>query len=660
MSEIIVFAGTTEGCDISNFLAEHQIHVLACVATDYGSKSLKENEYLKIHAGRLTEPEMEALLNEKKPEMVLDATHPYAAEVTENIRTACQNTGLEYRRVLREAGAYQDQAVYVPDTQAAIEFLEGTEGNILLTTGSKELGKYTALSDAGERIYARVLSLPSVMETCKGYGFEGKHLIGMQGPFSMELNAAMLRQFDCKYLVTKDTGKAGGFQEKIDAALSCGTVPVIIGRPLKEEGLSAAECRHMLAEHFGFTVKPHITLLGIGMGSQETLTVQGKKAAKSADLIIGAKRMADAVREPGQAVVYEYRSDVIADYIRNHPEYEKVVIALSGDVGFYSGARKLLTALDSKESNVEVICGISSVVYFMSKIGLSWDDAKITSAHGKHCNLISMIRHNQKVFSILGTGTAVAELAGKLVKYHMGEVLLYVGENLSYPDEKIFVKKAEELTNYEGQPLSVVCAFYENPAPALSTHGIPDEEFIRGKAPMTKEEVRSVSLSKLRLTEDSICYDVGAGTGSVSVEMALRADQGQVFAIEKKEEAAALLEENKQKFAVDNLEIIKGEAPQALENLPAPTHAFIGGSSGNLKEIVALLLGKNPQVRIVINCITLETISEALAVLKEYDFQQREVVQLAASRSKEIGRYHLMMGENPIYIITCQDPKMRK
>lgn len=660
MSEIIVFAGTTEGCDISNFLAEHQIHVLACVATDYGSKSLKENEYLKIHAGRLTEPEMEALLNEKKPEMVLDATHPYAAEVTENIRTACQNTGLEYRRVLREAGAYQDQAVYVPDTQAAIEFLEGTEGNILLTTGSKELGKYTALSDAGERIYARVLSLPSVMETCKGYGFEGKHLIGMQGPFSMELNATMLRQFDCKYLVTKDTGKAGGFQEKIDAALSCGTVPVIIGRPLKEEGLSVAECRHMLAEYFGFTVKPHITLLGIGMGSQETLTVQGKKAAKSADLIIGAKRMADAVREPGQAVVYEYRSDVIADYIRNHPEYEKVVIALSGDVGFYSGARKLLTALGGRESNVEVICGISSVVYFMSEIGLSWDDAKITSAHGKHCNLISMIRHNQKVFSILGTGTAVAELAGKLVKYHMGEVLLYVGENLSYPDEKIFVKKAEELTNYEGQPLSVVCAFHENPEPALSTHGIPDEEFIRGKAPMTKEEVRSVSLSKLRLTEDSICCDVGAGTGSVSVEMALRADQGQVFAIEKKEEAAALLEENKQKFAVDNLEIIKGEAPQALENLPALTHAFIGGSSGNLKEIVALLLGKNPQVRIVINCITLETISEALDVLKEYDFQQREVVQLAASRSKEISRYHLMMGENPIYIITCQNPKMRK
>ena len=660
MYKVLVFAGTTEGYEICRFLADHKIETKGFVATEYGSKSLTENEFLTVQTGRLDAADMEEVFLQEKPEMVLDATHPYAAEVTENIRTACKNTGLSYERVLREKGAYQDKAVYVEDTEAAVRFLEDTKGNILLTTGSKELGKFTALSDAGERIYARVLSLPSVMETCKGYGFEGKHLIGMQGPFSMELNTAMLRQYDCRYLVTKDTGKAGGFQEKIDAALMCDVIPVIIGRPLQEEGLSVAECKHMLAEHFGLILKPHVTLLGIGMGSEKTLTIQGKRAVQRADLIIGARRMADSIREPGQPVMYEYRSDVIADYIRNHPEYEKVVIALSGDVGFYSGARKLLTALGGRESNVEVICGISSVVYFMSEIGLSWDDAKITSAHGKHCNLISMIRHNQKVFSILGTGTAVAELAGKLVKYHMGEVLLYVGENLSYPDEKIFVKKAEELTNYEGQPLSVVCAFHENPEPALSTHGIPDEEFIRGKAPMTKEEVRSVSLSKLRLTEDSICYDVGAGTGSVSVEMALRADQGQVFAIEKKEEAAALLEENKQKFAVDNLEIIKGEAPQALENLPAPTHAFIGGSSGNLKEIVALLLGKNPQVRIVINCITLETISEALDVLKEYDFQQREVVQLAASRSKEISRYHLMMGENPIYIITCQNPKMRK
>ena len=141
------------------------------------------------------------------------------------------------------------------------------------------------------------------------------------------------------------------------------------------------------------------------------------------------------------------------------------------------------------------------------------------------------------------------------------------------------------------------------------------------------------------------------------MEMALRADQGQVFAVEKKDDAVALLYKNKQRFAADNLEIIKGEAPEALKELPVPTHAFIGGSSGNLKEIVALLLEKNRDVRIVINCITLETISEALEILKEYDFADQEAVQLTASRSKEIGRYHLMMGENPIYIITCQSPR---
>ena len=360
MSDVVVFAGTTEGCEISSFLAKHKVSVIACVATDYGSKSLKEDEYLKIHAGRLNSEEMEALLKKHSPRLVLDATHPYAAEVTENIRSACKNTGFSYERVLREKGVHQNQAVYVEDTEAAVKFLEGTKGNILLTTGSKELGKFTALPDAGERIYARVLSLPSVMETCKGYGFEGKHLIGMQGPFSMELNAAMLRQYDCRYLVTKDTGKAGGFQEKIDAALMNDVIPVIIGRPLQEEGLSVAECKHMLTERFGLTMKPHITLLGIGMGSEETLTIQGKKAVQKADLIIGAKRMADSIREPGKPVLYEYRSDVIGDYIKSHPEYENIVIALSGDVGFYSGAKKLLDVLKERNSEGVLVDGSES------------------------------------------------------------------------------------------------------------------------------------------------------------------------------------------------------------------------------------------------------------------------------------------------------------
>lgn len=601
---------------------------------------------------------MEELFRKETPEIVLDATHPYAAEVTKNIRAACENTGVRYQRVLRPEGEKSETAVYVESTEKAAEFLCGTEGNIFLTTGSKELAKFTVIPDYKERLFARVLSIPSVISACAELGVEGKHLIGMQGPFSTEINEAMLRQYQCSYLVTKDTGLAGGFPEKMEACRRAGVIPVIIGRPLKEEGLSLLEARVFLAKFFGVSLSQKISLVGIGMGAEKTLTLEGKKAFEEAELLIGARRMTEAVQKPGQAVLHEYRSEKIAEYIKAHPEYRTVAIALSGDVGFYSGAKKLLDLLGEE---VQVICGISSVVYFMAKIGLSWDDAKIVSAHGRDCNLVSLIRNNRKVFSILGTEDGVAALASKLVDYNMGDVTLYVGENLSYDQEKIFHDKAENLTEYHGDALSVVTAYNENARPLPAVHGIRDEEFQRGKAPMTKEEVRTVSLSKLHLSEDSICYDVGAGTGSVSVEMALRAWNGKVYAIEKKEDALALLKENKQKFAVDNLEIISGMAPEAMMELEVPTHAFIGGSSGNMDAIIKLLLEKNPEVRIVINCITLETVTEAMEAIRKFDLEDVDIVQLGVARSKSVGRYHMMMGENPIYIISCsgrgEEPK---
>lgn len=650
MYKAIVFAGTTEGYALCEFLAENRISVYACAATEYGGSLLQENEFLHVSAGRLKTEDMEELFRKENPEIVLDATHPYAAEVTKNIRTACESAGVLYQRILRPEGEKNSEAIYVESTEEAAAFLSGTEGNIFLTTGSKELAKFTGIPDYKERLFARVLSIPSVIRSCAELGIEGKHLIGMQGPFSAEINEAMLRQFQCSYLVTKDTGLAGGFPEKMEACQRCGVTPVIIGRPLKEEGLSLQDARVFLSKMFGFTLSQKISLVGIGMGAEKTLTLEGKKALNEAELLIGAKRMTEAVQKPGQMVLHEYRSEKIVEYIREHPKYRTVAIALSGDVGFYSGAKKLIDQLDG---NVEVICGISSVVYFMSKIGLSWDDAKIVSAHGRNCNLISLICHNPKVFSILGTEDGVAVLASRLVYYGMGDVTLYVGENLSYENEKIFHDKAANLTEYRGDALSVVTACNEKATPMSAVHGISDGEFLRGKAPMTKEEVRTVSLSKLRLSEDSVCYDVGAGTGSVSVEMALRAWMGQVYAIEKKEDALALLKENKKKFAVDNLAIIPGVAPEAMTELPAPTHAFIGGSSGNMQDIINLLLEKNPKVRIVINCITLETVTEAMNAIRDFGLEDVDIVQLAAARSKSIGRYHMMMGENPIYIISC-------
>lgn len=170
-----------------------------------------------------------------------------------------------------------------------------------------------------------------------------------------------------------------------------------------------------------------------------------------------------------------------------------------------------------------------------------------------------------------------------------------------------------------------------------------------------------MSLSKLHLSEDSICYDVGAGTGSVSVEMALRVWNGKVYAIEKKEDALALLKENKQKFAVDNLEIIPGMAPEAMMELEVPDPCiyrwFLRKYGCNYKTSS----GKNPEVRIVINCITLETVTEAMEAIRKFDLEDVDIVQLGVARSKSVGRYHMMMGENPIYIISCsgrgEEPK---
>ena len=201
--------------------------------------------------------------------------------------------------------------------------------------------------------------------------------------------------------------------------------------------------------------------------------------------------------------------------------------------------------------------------------------------------------------------------------------------------------------------LSVVL-FTREGKETVVTHGIPDEAFIRGKVPMTKEEVRSISLSKLQLTRNSVIYDVGAGTGSVSVEMAMQAVEGQVYAIEKKPEAVELLYKNKEKFAADNLAIIEGLAPEACVDLPVPTHAFIGGSSGNMKEILELLLSKNPKIRVVINCIALESVGEAMNCLKELPLEQVDIAQVQVAKGKKAGSYHLMMGQNPVYVISCQ------
>lgn len=652
MSKILIFAGTTEGRLLAEFLSRQQVPSYVCVATEYGGQLLEENAYLQVSHSRLDESQMQQLIREESIHLTVDATHPYAVEVSANIRKACEAAGCEYIRLLRSSvqTGEEEEMVCVESVEAAVAFLKGTEGNILATTGSKELHKYTAIPDFSERVFARVLSTPEVAQHCASLGFTGKHLICMQGPFSEELNTALLKQFDARWLVTKEAGKNGGYEEKIRAAAKAGARVVLIGRPTTETGLSLEEVKRLLVQKLQIPVRRKISVIGIGMGSRENITVEARRACREAELLVGAGRMLEQMQDLNKPVFVSYKPQEIYDYVMAHPEYERIALLQSGDIGFYSGAKKLMEIFAGEE--LEVYPGISSVVYLCDRLHTSWEDVVLVSCHGRKANLIGKVRRNKKVFALLGKGSMVNELCHKLMEYQMEQVLLHVGQDLSYPTEQIRTGYAGELAEEQFADLCVV--LLENPQPdTVVTHGIEDEAFLRAKVPMTKSEVRSISLSKLHLTRDAVVYDVGAGTGSISIEAALQAEDGCVYAIEKKEEAVALMRENQKKFAVDNLEIIEGLAPEALEALPAPTHVFVGGSSGNMKTILELVLKKNPSVRIVINCIALETVAESLDCVKTLPVKDVDIAAVSVGKSKEVGKYHMMMGQNPVYVIAC-------
>ena len=676
MREFLIFAGTIEGRTLAETLVVVGEKVHICVATEYVEEVLMTNPCLTVHRGRLDATQMAELMGQVNTKYVIDATHPYAVEASDNIFKACQMADKKYVRLLREEGddAEDEAVIYVDSLTKATDVLNQTEGNILLTTGSKELAKYVDQISDITRIYARILPDGVMVDACRKMGLLGKQIICMQGPFSVELNRAMIKQLNIKYLVSKDTGVSGGLPEKLQAAKECGVKTVIIRRQKKETGYAMEDLlnkllsNEALEEHVegndvlsgaeGSKVKnchQVVTLLGIGMGTLQDMTIEARLACAQADVIIGAPRMVEALREFGKPSMYSYKAEEIAEYISNHPEQSQIVVAFSGDIGFYSGTKKLLEALQKMTVEVRLLCGISSVVYFASKLQTSWEDMKLISNHGRVQNLLAAVKSHKKVFSLAGYAESVRTICQELVENHMAHVKVFVGCQLSYPEEQIVIGNPKELLAFACEGLCVVVI--ENPQAAdyVVTHGLPDEAFERGNAPMTKEEVRSISISKLALTQGAVVYDIGAGTGSISLECALQAVDGVVYAIEKKADALELLAKNKKNLGVANLEIVAGLAPEALDTLPAPTHAFVGGSSGNMREIIDCLLQKNPQVRIVINCIALETVAEVMDILKEKSFSHQDIAAVSVAKSKTLGSYHMMMGQNPVYVITLQE-----
>lgn len=670
MLNICIFGGTTEGRELIKFLSDKKALITACVATEYGEEAITDNN-VTIHVGKLDYDNMVEFFHKNKFDLIIDATHPYAKIVTQNIKNASQETKVKYLRLNRDKSK-SVEGKYFSDIDGAINYLCKTSGNILLTTGSNELSKFTKIPNYKERIYPRILPLATSLEACKINGYDSSHIIAMQGPYTEELNIAIINAFNIKILVTKESGVNGGFIEKIKAAKTCNVECVIINRPDNKEGYSYNEITEYLNKiidereirNDGFTKieqqihmdsysETKITIIGIGVGNKNQMTLEAIDAIKNSDVIIGAKRMLENCESFNKPKCCAFMPKDVLEYINNNKQYKNIAILMSGDVGFYSGAKKLLDTL--KAYKVNLVCGISSPVYLCSRLGFSWDDMSLYSLHGKNSNIIHSIKTNFRTFTLVGGEYGVLELCELLCKYNLNYVKLYVGERLTYIDEKITVGKADELIKKSFDKLASVIIENENYNTKLNV-GISDDEFVRyDKVPMTKSEVRAVSISKLNLSNDSIVYDIGAGSGSISIEAAILSHNGMVYAVEKKHDAIDLIEENKRKFGTPNVIVVEGCAPDVMADLPIPTHAFIGGTSGNLKEIIKKLLEKNKNIRIVINAITIETVSEAVNCINEFNLKNAEIVNLSISKSKKIGGYNMMIGQNPIYIISCNN-----
>ena len=365
-----------------------------------------------------------------------------------------------------------------------------------------------------------------------------------------------------------------------------------------------------------------VNVIGIGPGNPDLLTGEARNAIAESTILAGDKRMVAQFGE-GKKVYTTFRTNELAAIAAQaDPEKDVLGILVSGDVGFFSLAQTITGKLP--DCDVRRYCGISSL-------------------------------EHAKVFSLTGGDNLPQVLCRQLCDTGLGYVTVYVGSNLSYENEKIVKGTAEEIAQGDFPSLSVMMILNDKAGQPVrrGVHGLDDSLFLRGKAPMTKQEVRSVSISKLQPRATDVIYDIGAGTGSCSVELALQAPLGSVYAFEQKEEALELLARNKEKFRCDNLIIVPGEASEHLAEAPAPDCVFIGGSGGKMGKMLDDIYGRNPACRIVINVIALETLCAVVEYYKAKPGYSLDIVNVSTAYNRKLGRYNLMMAQNPIYVITA-------
>ena len=683
MKKTVIFSGTTEGRSLSEFLSKAGYDHLVCVATDYGNEMMKESDHAGVHVGRMDKEQIREflLLNGfESGDAVVDATHPYAVEATENIKAAALLLKAEYIRVSRKNEKYEYmKAVGFDDMDSLASYLENTKGNILLTTGSKELPAFCgAVSEETlQRSYVRILPSTESLEICLRCNVKQKNIIAMHGPFSRMMNEALLRQYDIKYLVTKESGKEGGFEEKLQAATALGINVCVIKRQSDEDGIDIYEAYNRITgrpyeskaladagkesgkrsgDDTGKHGKRIVYLIGAGPGEVSLMTEAARSAVENSDAVFAASRIASSC---GFTVQYEmYKSADIISVLEENKDIRKAAVLFSGDTGFYSGASLLLSELEKYKDDYEPVMmpGISSVVYLASALKTDHTGAVYYSLHGR-CTpqrlheLMEYVKYNDKTFVLLSGDEDVRAIGAKLLEYDLNPVI-YAGCDLSGENERIIKLTPDEASAFMND--GIITCLIENSTSEKRRliNTIPDDMFIRDKVPMTKECVRNESINRLGIRKGDIVYDIGSGTGSIAIQAAGLDPSVKVYAVEKKESAYSLIKKNIEHFHAGNVIPILSEAPKGLDGLEAPDCVFIGGSSGRLAGIIEYISSRKKNIRYVINAISLETVTAAFELMKSLDAEEKDVIRLSCERMETAGDYHLMRSEDGVYIFS--------
>ena len=681
MSRILLFAGTSEGRKLAEKIALAGQKALVCVATEYGTQMMPDLDGVEVHQGRLTESQMESLMESEDFVCVVDATHPYATVVSDNIKAAAEATLVTYIRLKRNTDSKSDLnkpgVHYFDDNESCAMALEGTRGNILLTTGSKELAVYMKRGSLKDRVIARVLPGTESLKICESLGLSGRDIIAMQGPFSKEMNLAQIRDYKITVLVTKMTGHAGGFFEKALAVDEAGISLFVIGNPDYTEGMSFEEVCSRLSQLTGARIgrdrQFEVAVIGCGMGSEGYLTNDARIAIDDAQYVFGSKRMVDIFGGEKQSFPFYKPVDIIQYLDRLSSSLAddtiKTVVLYSGDSGFYSGAAALMPALydwknEQKDRGTKVyirqIPGVSSISSLASLLNIPYEDSSVLSMHGveqddeSDMTLVTTVRNSERTFLLISKPSDLIHYGKVLNDAGLGNVQLVMALDMGTPDCRLFSMTAEESSerSEEDIPEGLGTVYIHNHDP-LDTVGfaLKDSDFIRHETvPMTKEEIRYVILGKLGLHKGDTFFDIGCGTGSISVAAAGISDTIHVYAIDDDDEALAATKENKEKYGRDNITVLNATAPDNFDLLPKPDAAFIGGSNGRMREIIRGVRDKNRGVRVVASAVSLETLNEIMEVMREIPNSTVDIIQLTIGKTVTVEKYHMVKALNPVFI----------